>query len=113
MVRLRKKKKAYEYDVLSWSPEEHKLALEWKLHKIFGDVYTINGKEYKVECVVSDNLEEVYVKMIYEGDVGVDTLNSLYTDVYDKLMPIGMRFYGIREYKDNHEVCVYYNRKGY
>ena len=111
MVRLRKKKK--DYEVVAWSIKEQKVALEWKLHKIFGDVYTINGKEYKIECVVSDNLEEVYVKMIYEGDVGVDTLNSLYTDVYDKLMPIGMRFYGIREYKDNHEVCVYYNRKGY
>lgn len=111
MVRL-KKKKSKGCDNMVWTIEDQKVALEWKVNQIFGDRITICDKDYSVSVVVSDNLQEVYVKMIYEGLASVNNLNDLFTEVHDKLFDIGYKFYGIREYKDNHEVCVYYTRRG-
>ena len=113
MVWLRKKKKASKKE----TPNAIDISvvrenLEHRVREIFGEDIYISGKIYKVQIVVSDNLNEIYVKMIYEGGVSVDNLNSLYTEVCDKLIDIGYKFYGIREYKDNHEVCVYYIHNG-
>ena len=109
MVRLKKKMKYNDGEV--WTLKEQKVALEWKLNQIFGDRITIGGKDYNISIVVSDSLHEVYVKMIYDGVASVDNLNDLFVEVHDKLFDVGYRFYGIREYKDNHEVCVYYVRE--
>lgn len=109
MVRLKKKNNNVPVE---WTIEDQKVALEWKVNQIFGDRITICDKDYSVSVVVSDNIHEVYVKMIYEGSASVNNLNDLFTEVHDKLFDIGYKFYGIREYKDNHEVCVYYTRRG-
>lgn len=111
MVRLNRKKQSKDYAVVAWSPKEHRLALEWKLNKIFGESYTIGEKTYRVFSVISDDFNEIYVKMIYEGDIYVSNLNDLYTDMHEKLNDIGYNFYGICEYKGNKEVCVYYKRE--
>jgi len=115
MVWLRRKKKlskaekeAFEFLDLKVVKEN----LEHRVHEIFGDSIYISGKTYNVLYVVSDNLNEIYVKMIYDGGISVNNLNDLYTEVCDKLMDIGYKFYGIREYKDNHEVCIYYTHNG-
>lgn len=109
MVRLNKKKNV---ETSVWTIKDQKVALEWKINQIFGNRINICGKDYDVSFVVSDNLHEIYIKMIYEGEASVNNLNDLFTEVHDKLYDIGYNFYGIREYKDNHEVCVYYNREG-
>lgn len=65
-----------------------------------------NGYEKNYDYQLGAYEDVVYVKLYYKGEVIYSNVEKLYTEAINWFLKLGYRFQGIREYRDNHEICL-------
>lgn len=65
-------------------------------------------KTYTFKVEDCDN--RIYIKIYYEGLLSQKDIDNLYRTLYNLFKKDRLTFLGIREYKDNKEICITYIR---